>query len=107
MIVTITMGAPAIVLNPGDNVAIALRDLKLNESIELIISNSKLIIKLLNDIPFGHKFAIKDIRMCDYVIKYGHVIGRAKRDIRVGEHVHVHNVESLTAVHSVCRGGKP
>ncbi len=41
--------------------------------------------------------------MCDYVIKYGHVIGRAKRDIKVGEHVHVHNVESLTAVHSVCR----
>ena len=25
--------------------------------------------------------------------KYGEVIGAATRDIRVGEHVHVHNVE--------------
>ncbi|BDR92621.1 hypothetical protein Vsou_17140 [Vulcanisaeta souniana JCM 11219] len=107
MTVAITMGTPAIVLNPSDNVAIALRDLKQNESVELIIGNSKLPIKLLNDIPFGHKFAIKGIRMCDYVIKYGHVIGRAKRNIGIGEHVHVHNVESLTAVHSVCKGGKP
>ncbi len=38
---------------------------------------------MINDIPFGHKFAIRDIRMCDYVVKYGHVIGRAKRDIRL------------------------
>ena len=100
-------GAAAIVLNANDNVAVALRDLRAGEEVELIVGNSKFTVKLLNDIPFGHKFAIRDIRMCDYVIKYGHIIGRAKRDIKVGEHVHVHNVESLTAVHSVCRGGKP
>ncbi|GAB6947829.1 UxaA family hydrolase [Vulcanisaeta sp. JCM 16161] len=103
----IITGAPAIVLNPSDNVAVALRDLRAGEDVELVIGNSRVKVKLLNDIPFGHKFAIRDIRMCDYVIKYGHVIGRAKRDIKAGEHVHVHNVESLTAVHSVCRGGNP
>ncbi len=94
-------------LSSDDNVAVALKDLKAGEIVELVIGNSKLVVKLLDDIPFGHKFAIRDIHMCDYVIKYGHVIGRAKRDIKVGEHVHVHNVESLTAVYSVCRGGKP
>lgn len=104
---TALASAPAIMLNPSDNVAIALRDLRAGEVVELVVGGSRFTIKLLNDIPFGHKFAIRDIRMCDYVIKYGHIIGRAKRDIRVGEHVHVHNVESLTAVHSVCGGGKP
>jgi altronate dehydratase small subunit len=95
----------AIVLSPRDNVAVALKDLKSGDTVNVFINGTELVIKLLNDVPFGHKFAIRDIRKCDFVIKYGHVIGRAKRDIRVGEHVHVHNIESLTAVHSVCRGG--
>ncbi len=30
----------------------------------------------------------------DGVIKYGEIIGRATCDIDVGDHVHVHNVES-------------
>jgi len=102
---TMIEGRPAVVLNPKDNVGIALSDLKSGDTVHIIIGNAKFVIKLLNDIPFGHKFAIRDIRKCDFVIKYGHVIGRAKVDIRVGEHVHVHNIESLTAVHSVCRGG--
>ncbi|MCG2867327.1 MAG: UxaA family hydrolase [Vulcanisaeta sp.] len=94
----------AIVLSPRDNVAVALKDLKSGDTVNVFINGTELVIKLLNDVPFGHKFAIRDIRKCDFVIKYGHVIGRAKVDIRVGEHVHVHNIESLTAVHSVCRG---
>jgi len=105
MMESVIEGRVAIVLSPRDNVAIALKDLKSGDTVNVSIGNAKLIVKLLNDIPFGHKFAIRDIRKCDFVIKYGHVIGRAKVDIRVGEHVHVHNIESLTAVHSVCRGG--
>jgi urease beta subunit len=31
----------------------------------------------------------------DKVIKYGAVIGQATRPIRVGDHVHVHNMKSL------------
>lgn len=94
----------AIVLNPNDNVAVALRNLRAGELVKLSL-NPPVIVKLINDIPFGHKFAVRDIPKCGLVIKYGHVIGRAKEDIKVGEHVHVHNVESLTSVHSVCRGG--
>ncbi|MGC8570586.1 UxaA family hydrolase [Caldivirga sp.] len=94
----------AIVLSPNDNVAVALRDLKSGSSILLNVGSLKLTIKLIDDIPFGHKFALKDIPKCGLVVKYGHVIGRAKRDIKAGEHVHVHNLESLTSVHSVCKG---
>ncbi|RLG06284.1 MAG: D-galactarate dehydratase, partial [Thaumarchaeota archaeon] len=48
-----------------------------------------------SDIPFGHKLAIREIPRGEEIIKYGEVIGRATRDIEIGEHVHVHNVESL------------
>ena len=37
------------------------------------------------NIPAGHKFALKDIKKGDYVIKYGEIIGRAKEDIKKGE----------------------
>ena len=39
----------------------------------------------------GHKYAIKDIKKDDNVIKYGMPIGRATVDISKGEHVHTHN----------------
>jgi altronate dehydratase small subunit len=46
-------------------------------------------------IPHGHKIALKAMPMGSDVVKYGVVIGRAVRPIERGEHVHVHNIESL------------
>jgi len=46
------------------------------------------------DIPAGHKFALKDIKKGETVIKYGQIIGRASSDIKAGEWVHTHNVKS-------------
>lgn len=46
------------------------------------------------DIPAGHKFALKDIKKGETVIKYGQVIGRATCDIKTGDWVHTHNVKS-------------
>jgi altronate dehydratase small subunit len=48
----------------------------------------------INDIQIYHKIAIKGIKKGEPVIKYGQHIGVAKKDIKVGEHVHVHNVIS-------------
>ncbi len=47
-----------------------------------------------NDIPLGHKLAIKDLAENDTVIKYGVDIGRAIAPIKTGEHLHVHNVKT-------------
>jgi len=47
-----------------------------------------------DDIPIGHKLAIKDIKAGDTIIKYGVDIGKAIKDIRAGEHLHVHNVKT-------------
>ena len=46
------------------------------------------------DIPAGHKFALKDIKQGETVIKYGKIIGRATVNIKKGEWVHTHNVKS-------------
>ena len=45
-------------------------------------------------IPAGHKYALRDIKTGEYVIKYGEIIGRATSDIAKDEWVHTHNVKS-------------
>ena len=42
----------------------------------------------------GHKYACRDIRQGENVIKYGQPIGHATRDIAAGEHVHSHNLKT-------------
>lgn len=51
-------------------------------------------IKVLNDIPIGHKVALKDMAVGDTVIKYGIDIGKVVAPIKKGEHLHVHNVKT-------------
>ena len=47
-----------------------------------------------NDIPIGHKVALRDYQPGDTVIKYGVDIGKVVQPIRKGEHLHVHNVKT-------------
>lgn len=42
----------------------------------------------------GHKYAIKDIKCSERVIKYGFPIGIAKTDIKKGEKVHTNNLKT-------------
>lgn len=50
--------------------------------------------KILNDIPIGHKVALKDLNVGDTVIKYSTDIGKVVAPIKKGEHLHVHNVKT-------------
>lgn len=52
------------------------------------------VIKTVDDIPYGHKIALRPIAKSKDVVKYGLSIGSAIEDIPTGSHVHVHNVES-------------
>ena len=47
-----------------------------------------------DDIAYGHKIALMDIIAGDTVLKYGLSIGSASVDIKAGDHVHTHNVDS-------------
>jgi (2R)-sulfolactate sulfo-lyase subunit alpha len=46
------------------------------------------------DVPIGHKVALKDLAVGDTIIKYGQDIGRVVAPIRKGDHVHTHNLKT-------------
>jgi altronate hydrolase len=75
-----------IIINPLDNVAVALTDLKKGETHEGVT--------LKEDITKGHKFTLRDIKCGENIIKYGNSIAKATQDIPVGCHVHTHNVHT-------------
>jgi (2R)-sulfolactate sulfo-lyase subunit alpha len=51
-------------------------------------------VRAQNDIPIGHKLAVRELKADDTVIKYNTDIGRAVAPIKVGEHAHVHNIKT-------------
>ncbi|MGC8570039.1 UxaA family hydrolase [Caldivirga sp.] len=84
--------------NREDNVGVAIEDIKAGDEAQGIYIEDKSngpVIKAMEDIPLGHKIALRDIKAGERVIKYGRVIGVAVKDIKVGEHVHIHNLKSL------------
>lgn len=88
------MKKKAHIINIKDTVAVAVASLKKGEKVKIENGEQdKIIIK--NEISYGHKFAIKNLNAGDEIIKYGEVIGRATKNINKGNHVHVHNIESL------------
>lgn len=78
-------------LHPDDNVAMAVIHLPAGWPVPTEDGP----VLLPNPIPSGHKYARRPIAAGAPVLKYGQPIGRALTPIAQGEHVHVHNVESL------------
>lgn len=79
-----------------DNVGVVVRDVKSGESLTgaTIDKSSVFQITAGEDIPLGHKIALKDFKPGETVIKYGEDIGKVVAEIRAGEHVHVHNLKT-------------
>jgi (2R)-sulfolactate sulfo-lyase subunit alpha len=46
------------------------------------------------DIPIGHKVALKDMAPGDTVLKYGIDMGKVVAPIKAGEHAHVQNIKT-------------
>ena len=84
----------AIVINERDNVATVLQGLSAGTEVSVELQGRVETIRLLSNIPPGHKFALKDMEQGDAVMKYGEPIGYSTAKIIRGEHVHVHNVGS-------------
>ena len=72
-------------LHKNDNVVTAKSDIDINIKIENENINTN------QHIPVGHKIATKDISEGEEIIKYDNIIGIAKENIKIGNHVHVHN----------------
>ncbi|MCF7944931.1 MAG: altronate dehydratase family protein [Spirochaetia bacterium] len=75
-----------------DTVAVALHDLSAGTRIAVPGGEALL---LRDDIPAGHKIALRDIAAEAVVIKYGSPIGQAVSPIYAGNHVHSHNLKTL------------
>jgi (2R)-sulfolactate sulfo-lyase subunit alpha len=80
----------------ADNVGVATVDIKAGENAKGLYMDSQenVEMKALQQIPLGHKIALKDLKVEESVIKYGHDIGRVVADIKSGEHVHIHNLKT-------------
>lgn len=79
--------------DPADNVAIVVQPVRAGDMLSV---EQDLVITASEEIPMGHKIALRDIPAGKSVIKYGVPIGRASQDISMGAHAHVHNIEDIT-----------
>src|SRR5579875_1118085 len=98
--VTTTLEQTVVRLDPSDPVGLASADLEAGARVE--VGGDHLTVR--DPVPRGHKLALVDIRAGAELRKYGQPIGLAVRDILAGEHVHEHNLRSLTragAAHAV------
>lgn len=83
------MDLNVIIINPSDNVAVALEDIPAGAEVRPPGSAS---FTAREKIPYSHKVALVDIGAGETVYKYGESIGRASADIRQGSWVHTHNM---------------
>lgn len=76
-------------IHPEDNVAVVLADdVRRGEWYDDGVHR----VRVLDDIPRGHKFALALIGEHEEVVKYGYPIGYALCSIKPGEWVHTHNL---------------
>jgi (2R)-sulfolactate sulfo-lyase subunit alpha len=83
--------------DPDDSVAVVVVEgIKAGTALTGLILDEDRTIQLecRQDIPIGHKVALKDMAVGETVIKYGVDIGKVVEPIRKGEHAHVHNIKT-------------
>lgn len=82
----------SMIIDRKDDVIVAIEEINKNDTVTYIQNDIKHEITALNNITIYHKIAIRDIKKGEAICKYGEHIGIASKNIRIGEHVHVHNV---------------
>ena len=71
----------------ADTVGVATVDIKQGETAQGLYMDSQeqVTVKVLQDIPLGHKIAMKEHKPEDTVLKYGYDIGKVVANIEVGD----------------------
>lgn len=77
-------------INPEDNVAVAIQNLSAGETLNVDGQE----VTLLEEIPAGHKFSLKDLATDENVVKYGYAIGHARTAIALGAWVNEKNIKT-------------
>ena len=77
-------------IDPADNVAVAL--VPLSHGTKVRVGEEGTVLR--EDVPAGHKFALRTIPAGTAIVKYGMPIGLATGEISVGTWVHTHNLRT-------------
>lgn len=77
-------------IHATDNVAVAIADLSVGETVQI----GDRTIALIQDVPTGHKIALQDFKQGDFIIKYGYSIGHARDVIAEGSLVNETNIKT-------------
>jgi altronate hydrolase len=80
-------------INPADNVAVAIVDLPAGEK----VSVDGIEVTLNENVPAGHKFALKDFAEGENVVKYGYPIGHTQTAKKKGDWINEHNIKTNLA----------
>lgn len=81
----------------SDDVGVAAVDIKAGEELQAVTLDGApvALVKAIEDVPLGHKIAMRDMHQDHHVQEYGRSIGYSSQPIKFGAHVHVHNIKSL------------
>jgi (2R)-sulfolactate sulfo-lyase subunit alpha len=79
-----------------DDVGVAVVDLKKGDEASAVTLEGQpvCVVTVMEEVPLGHKIALKAMAEGAPVIEYGRPIGKTLSAIGVGMHVHVHNIKS-------------
>ncbi|MBI5601933.1 MAG: UxaA family hydrolase [Deltaproteobacteria bacterium] len=80
-----------LIIHPRDNVAVALKTMGIGD---LAIAKGIEGFPVVEEIPASHKIALRNISQGEEIIKYGETVAVGLRDIKKGEWVHTHNLET-------------
>ncbi len=85
-----SVAAQAVRIHPLDNVAVAVQGLTAGEKVS--VEGER--VTLTEDVPAGHKVALRALARGETVVKYGFPIGAATAPIAPGAWVHSHNLKT-------------
>jgi hypothetical protein len=81
-------------MGPRDDVAMVLEELPAGTAVAVEFPGAAPDrVTLVETIPLGHKFALRDLKAGEKILKYGMEIGTALKDIPCGAWVGEHNCE--------------
>ena len=82
--------AQVILLHPDDNILVCVAHIYANDLIDI----DGQAVNVSHDIEVGHKIARRGLNVGDKIYRYGAPIGSMTQAVAMGEHVHMHNMQS-------------
>ncbi len=83
--------------NSGDHVGVAVVDIQEGEEVYGVIladDSSTDVIVARDNIPLGHKIALRDLSNGSEIIEYSVPVGVVTQNVYVGDYVHTHNFKT-------------